>query len=204
MFTGGSSGIEATDQALQDSQAALASVFGADATTAFSEQQQILGQQQARLNQMVANPMGYTPEQLHAATTSINENTATAAKQAIGAAASYAAAHGGSDIGGGPIGQEVGQITSGATQSKAQQLSSLSQQNEELKQQNMWKAIGGLQSVGSEFGSATGTTAGAGSSAASTSTGAGTGALNAGQAGIEDVGAILSGVGGLVQAGIGK
>ena len=117
MFTGGSSGIEATDHALQDSQAALASVFGADATTAFSEQQQILGQQQARLNQMVANPMGYTPEQLHAATTSINENTATAAKQAIGAAASYAAAHGGSDIGGGPIGQEVGQITSGATQS---------------------------------------------------------------------------------------
>src|ERR1700704_4878630 len=112
--------------------------------------------------------MGYTPAQLHTATTSINDNTARAAKQALGSAAAFAAAHGSSDIGGGAIGQVAGGIGSAGAQSKSAQLASLSQQSEAMKQQNFWNAISGLNSVGSELGGAGGTAIGGAGSSAST------------------------------------
>ena len=75
---------------------------------------------QAKMSYLAANPQGYTPQQLASATTSINENTATAAKQALGSAAAFAASHGGADVGNGAVGEIAGQIGSQAAQSKAQ------------------------------------------------------------------------------------
>jgi hypothetical protein len=198
--SGGS--VAANDQALQDASLAQTKVMMADANTTFAENQSVLGAQRAKLNYIAANPMGYTPEQLHTATTAINENTATAAKHAIGAAAAYSASHGGSaDIGGGPSGQMVGEIASEAAQSKAQQLSSLSEQSQAMKQKNMWSAISGLQDVGNAYGSA-GSTAitGTGSSAGSTVS-AGGGVLEAKQAGWNQLSGVLSGISGMAQAG---
>jgi hypothetical protein len=197
----GSKEVEANDIALQNSQIAMNTTLSNDYSTTFAQNQAVLGQQQARLNAIAANPMGFTPQQLHTATTSVNENTATAAKQAIGAAAGYAAAHGGADVGGGGTAQLAGEIESAAGQSKAQQLSNLSTASEELKQQNMWKALGGLSEVGSGYGSAGSTAIGGAGTAAQTATGAGTGAVQAEEAASQEIGGVLGGIGGLVSAG---
>lgn len=194
--------VSATDEALQKSQAAMTNTLNRDYSTTFAEQQQLLANQQARLSAIAANPMGYTTAQLHNATTNINENTATAAKQALGAAAAYSAGHGAADVGSGVMGQIAGQIASGAAQSKAQQLSALSQQNEATKQQNFWNAIGGLNSVGSELGGQGGTAISGGGSAAESSVNAGSGALAAQQAGWQDIAGVLGGISGLATAGV--
>jgi hypothetical protein len=184
----------------------MTNTLNSDYSTTFSEQQQLLANQQARLSAIAANPMGYTTAQLHDATTNINENTATAAKQALGAAAAYSAGHGAADVGSGVAGQMAAGIESGAAQSKAMQLSQLSQQNEAMKQNNFWNAIGGLNSVGSELGGQGGTAIGGAGTAANSSVGAGSGALAAQQAGWQDVAGVIGAVGSLGMAGaaIGK
>lgn len=196
--------VAADDQALQDAQLAQTKALNADYAVTFAENQSVLGAQRAKLNYIAANPMGYTPEQMHTATTSINENTATAAKHAIGAAAAYAASHGGSaDIGGGASGQMVGEIASEAAQSKAQQLAALSETSQAMKQKNLWSALSGLQDVGAAYGSAGGTAIGGAGTAASTAIGAGQGVLEAKQAGWNQFAGVLGGIGGLAQAGTG-
>jgi hypothetical protein len=190
-----------TDEALQKSQAAMTNTLNNDYATSFAEQQSVLANVNAKLNYETANPMGYTPQQLATATTAINENTATAAKQALGSAAAFAATHGGADIGGGAVGEMAGQIGSAAAQSKAQQLAQLSNQNQAMKQENFWKGLSGLSGVGSEYGQASGTAISGAGSAANSSVGAGSGALAAQQAGWQDIGGVISGIGGLVGAG---
>src|ERR1035437_4996710 len=82
--------VAANDQALQDANVKAQTNLMADYSSSMANQNQILGNLKARMNFMASNPMGYTPQQLHLATTSINDNTARAAKQAIGAAAAFA------------------------------------------------------------------------------------------------------------------
>ena len=110
-----------TDEQLQQAQAKMTENLNQDYSTTFAEQQNLLSQQQAKLNYIASNPMGYTPAQLATSRTSINENTANAAKSALGSAAAFAAAHGGADVGSGVVGEIAGQIGSNAAQSKAQQ-----------------------------------------------------------------------------------
>jgi hypothetical protein len=192
---------DSTAGSLEKSQAAMTNTLNADYSTAFAEQQQALGGLTAKMNYLTANPMGYTPQQLATAKTSINENTATAARQALGAAAAFAAAHGGADIGNGAMGQIAGEIGSAATQSKAQSLASLSNANEEMKQQNFWKGISGLNSAASQYGGAAATGISGAGNAAESSVNAGQLKLASQQAGWADVGGVMSGIGGLVSAG---
>lgn len=195
--------IAKTDEQLQQAQAAMTTTLNNDYSTTFAEQQQVLNQQVARMNYIAANPMGYTPQELASQKTAINENTATAAKQALGTASAYASAHGGADVGNGAVGELAGEIASGAAQSKASQLTNLSLSNQQMKRQNFWNAIGGLNSAASEYGGAGGTAIGGAGSAASSSINAGSGALAAKQAGWQDLGGVLSGAGGLVGAAAG-
>lgn len=186
------------DQALQDSEIAANKVYLADYNTSFAENQTVLAQQKARLDAEVSNPMGYTPAQLHSATTSINENTATAAKQAIGAASAFAAAHGSSDIGGGAIGAEAGRIGSTAALAKAGELSSLSQQNEAIKQERMQAGLAGLSQVGAGYEAAAGgATTGSGMAAKGTVE-AGTGVNEAQTQAWKNFGSILGTAGSAV------
>lgn len=197
-FCSGSGEVQQESQALQNAQLAMTQTLNSNYETAFGEQQSVLAQQNARLNAIAANPMGLTQPQMAQARTAINENTATAAKQAMGSAAAFAAQHGGADVGSGAVGQIAGEIGSAAAQSKAGQLANLSNVNEATKQNNLWKALGGLSEVGSAYGGAAGTGAGASGSVANSSTGAGNLALQAGQAGWNDV---IGGIGAL--AGLG-
>lgn len=192
-----------TASGLEKAQAKMAATLNQDYATTFAEQQSVLANLSAKMNYITANPMGYTAPQLATARTSINENTAVAAKQALGSAAAFAATHGGADIGGGAIGELAGQIGSSAAQSKAQQLASLSQQNEALKQENFWKGIQGLNSVSSQYGGAGGTAIGGAGSAASTSVDAGRLKLASEQAGWQNAMGVVSGIGGLATAASG-
>ena len=190
-----------SDLDLNSAQMQMTNTLNQDYSASFAQEQQNLQQQQAKLNAIASNPMGYSPEEMNAMTTSINENTSNAAKQAIGAAASYAAAHGAADTGSGPTGLIAGQIASQAGQAKAAQLSQLSEANAGLKRQNFWTAMQGLSGVGSAFGNAANTAIGGAGTTSNSAVGAGKGAVDASQTGIEDVGSVLTGIGGLASAG---
>ena len=196
------SGGDSTAAGLEKSQAAMTNTLNQDYSLSFAEQQSVLGSQIAKMNYIAANPMGYTPQQLAAARTSINEGTATAAKQAMGSAAAFAAAHGGADVGSGAVGEIAGQIGSEAALSKSQQLSALNISNEETKQKNFWNAISGLNSAGSELGGASGTAIGGAGNAAQSSVDAGKLLLASQQAGWSDAFGVVSGVGSMM-SGIG-
>jgi hypothetical protein len=195
--------VAVNDQALQDATLASVKQQTADYGTTFAEQQQVLNSVKTRMAAMAANPMGYTPKQLAIQTTSINENFANAAKGALGSAAAFAAAHGSSDIGGGSIGQVAGQIGGAVATGKAQALSSLAQQNEDLKQQNMKFGLEGLNQVGSEYGGAGATAIGSVGSVADASTQAGAGVTAAQDAGWNRLTGVLSGLSGMAQAASG-
>ena len=175
----GNQQIENQDLAVQKTQTAMTQTLSNSYGQAFANQQNVLAAQQARLSAQTANPQGFTPQQLAGATTSINENTATAAKQAIGSAAAFAAAHGGASTSSGAAGQLAGEIASGAALAKSQQLSQVNQQNEELKQANYWRGIEGLNQVGAQYGQAAGTAAGSSASVASSGSQAGEAAFQA-------------------------
>lgn len=192
---------DSTAGSLEKSEATMANTLNSDYATTFAQQQGVLANVQAKMNYLTANPLGYTPQQLATQTTNINENTAVAAKQAMGAAAAFAASHGGADVGNGAAGQLAGQIASGAAQSKAQQLSQLSTANQAFKQQNFWNALSGLNQVGSEYGNAGGTAISGAGNASNASVNAGNLKLATQQAGWSNVGSVISGVGALASAG---
>lgn len=195
--------VAANDQALQDANLAANTQFLTDAKTSFAEQQQIQAKQTALANNLISNPMGYTPKQLAVASTSINENFARAAKTALGSAAAFAAAHGSSDIGGGGIGQIAGQIGEQAASGAASARADLANQNEAMKYQSMLTGLNELNTAGGAAQSAVGgSVTGAGTSG-ETTTNAGEGVVKAKQAGWENLGGVLSGIGGLVTAGTG-
>jgi hypothetical protein len=190
------------DQALQDATLASVKQQTADYGVTFNEQQNVLNSVKTRMAAEAANPMGYTPAQLAIQRTGINENFANAAKQAIGSAAAFGASHGSADIGGGPTGAMVGQIASQAATGAAGARANLAQQNEALKQENKWKALAGLDTVGAQYGGAAGTAIGSVSGVADASSQAGSGVIAAQQAGWQDISGVLSGISGLATAGV--
>jgi len=179
-WSGGDVG--ANDKQLMAANATAAKTSTANYFAALGAQSQIANQLATKSAYMAANPLGYSPEALHAATTSISDTTANAAKAAIGKAASFAASRGVSDVGGGAAGMEVGNIAEQAAQAKSAQLGELTQQNQAMKQQNLYAALSTLKSAGSELGGVAGTSAGAAAGQTGASLKAGEGEIAAKQA----------------------
>ena len=194
-------GGDSTASSLEASQAAFAKTAEGDNQIAFSEQQRLLASQQAKLQQIATNPQGYSPEQLHIASTSINDNTARAAKQAIGAAAQFGARGGATDISSPAAGQMAAGLLSAAAQNKASNLAQVAEQSQELKTQNMWKAISGLNEIGSQYGRSAESQGNIGVGAADASVKAGQLALAAKQSGMQQFGSMVSGLSGLAVPG---
>ena len=186
-----------TDRDIQAANAATAKTLQAHANITFAQQESVLARQTARYGQMVSNPMGYSPQELHTATTSVNDNTARAAKQAIGAAAAAGARYGAADIGGGAIGQVAGEIGSEAAQSKSQQLGQISAANEAMKRQNFLTGLQGLDQSGAAYGGASGAATSGAVGTSESAVQAGSGALAAQQAGWQNLSGVLTGIGGI-------
>ena len=195
----GSGKVASLSSQLQSAQLAATKTLNANYNTTFAQQQGVLKQQLDIANNTIANPAGLSPQELATQTTAINENTARAAKQAMGAAGAFAASHGGADVGSGATGQIAGEIASEAAQSKAGQLSNLSNINQAVKRENLWKGINLLQSTGSEYGGTGATAIGNSSGVANSSTNAGGLALQAGQQGFQDVLGGLKAAGGIAE-----
>jgi len=195
MCSGGQ--VQANDQQLQDQNLAANTNFLNDARTAFGEQQAIQAKQTAFANNLMANPMGYTPRQLAIQTTGVNENFARAAKNALGSAAAFGATHGAADVGGGATGQMAAQIGEAAATGKAGALSDIASANEQQKRESMLLGLNELNTAGGAAqGAVGGSTTGAGTTG-ETTTQAGTGVLAAKESGIQEFGSILSGIGSL-------
>lgn len=192
--------VAANDQALQDANLAANTNFLNDAKVAFAEQQQIQAEQTALANNMMANPMGYTPRELAIQTTGVNENFARAAKNALGSASAFAATHGGADVGGGGSGEIAAQIGTAAATGKAGALSDIASRNEELKRQSMLTGLSELnQSGAAAQGAEGGSVSGAGTTG-ETTTNAGTGVLAAKEAGWQHFAGTIGAIGGAVGA----
>jgi hypothetical protein len=190
------------DQALQDANLAANTNFLNDSKTAFAEQQQIQAKQTALANNMIANPLGYTPKELAIQTTGVNENFARAAKNALGSAAAFGAAHGAADVGGGATGALAAEIGTAAATGKAGALSDIASRNEAMKRESMMAGLGELNTAGGAAQSAEGgTIAGAGTTGGVT-TEAGTGVTAAKQAGWQNFAGVLGGVAGIAQAAV--
>lgn len=197
----GSSEVQKQSEQLEAAQTKMAETLDANYSTAFTEQQGVLAQQRAIANNIIANPQGLTPQEMATATTSINQNSAMAAKRAIGAAGAYAASHGGADVGSGAAGQIAGDIATSVAGGKAAELANLSNVNQAVKRQNLWQGIGLLSNTGSEYGSASGIGAEASGGVANSGTNAGNLALQAGQSTFGDILGGISGLAGLGLAG---
>jgi hypothetical protein len=194
--------VAVNDQALQDANLAANTNFLNDAKISFGEQQAIQAKQTAFANNMIANPMGYSPKQLAISSTNINENFAHAAKNALGSAAAFAAAHGSADIGGGATGQLAGQIGTQAATGAASARAELAGQNEAMKRESMLTGLQELNTAGGAAqGAVGGSTAGAGTTGGTT-VDAGKGVLDAQAAGWNELSGVLSGIGGLATAGL--
>ncbi len=190
--------IAQTDKDIQAANAATAKTLQAHADMTFAQQQAVLGRQMARMGQMVSNPMGYSKAYIHTATTSINDSTAQAAKQALASSAAFAATHGGADVGGGGVGQEAGQIGAQAGFEKSRELGQLSAGDEARKQENFLTGLQGMKQAGDAYGAAS-TEATSGAIGDSTSAvSAGSGALAAQDAGWQHTMGMISAAGGLV------
>ena len=192
MCSGGQ--VQANDQALQDQNLAANTNFLNDAKLAFGEGQQILGKQTAFANNLMANPLGYTPKELALQTTSVNENFANAAKRALGSAAAFGATHGAADVGGGATGALAGQIGEAAATGKAGALSDIASRNEAMKRESMLTGLQELNQAGSAASGASGQAIGGAGTTGSTTTQAGEGVLAAKKSGFEEFGSVLSAV----------
>ena len=197
----GSGKVQDDAQQEQNLQLATSKTLAANYNTTFAQQQQVLAQQKAIANNVIANPMGLSPQELATATTSINENVARGAKQAMGAAAAFAASHGGADVGSGATGQIAGQIASDAASAKSGELANLSNTNQAVKRANLWQGINLLSQTGAEYGGSGSTSIGNEGGVVNAGTNAGQLSLTAGQTGYQDVLGGLQAAGGLALTG---
>src|ERR1700730_3863751 len=192
LFCSSGGSVATDDKALQDAQLAQANALNSDYKLTFAENQNVVQNQMAKANALMSNPMGLSPQSLHASTTAINENTARATSQAIGAAAARGAQTGSSDIAGGGTAQLVAQIESAGAQSKSAQLSDLQQRNEAAKRESFMAGLSELNNAGSNLQGQTGN-AGS-SSVADSSVNAGKGALAAQEQGWQNTMGLISGI----------
>ena len=189
-----------TAKNLEETQAAMTSTLNASYTTMFAEQQALLKPLQVQLQQAVNNPQGFSPAELASLRTSSTDLTAGQFEKAAVAANTMGAAHGGADLSSGvQAGIEAGVATAGA-QTQAQNQQGITIANEQQRQQNFWKGIGGLEDIGG-LENAT-PVAGAGAGVANSATSAGNLALNSQQASWGDIGGVISGVAGLATGGV--
>jgi hypothetical protein len=190
--------VAAQDKTLQDANTAANTQFLADANTAFAGQQAIQAKQTALANNMIANPLGYTPRQLAIQTTGVNENFARAAKNALGSAAAFGAAHGAADVGGGGAGEMAAQIGTAAATGKAGALSDIASANEQQKRESMLLGLNELNTAGTAAGGAAGTAIGGAGTTAKSGVEAGTGVNEAQKQAWSNFGSILGTAGSAV------
>lgn len=140
-----------TQEALRNSQAAFTTTLQNAFKTTFAANQAILASLTATLEKAIANPQGYTAQELTALRTGATDTVAQATLNAQRGAGAYAATHGGADLGSGVQAQIQGSIGTAGAEQLAREQGQISIANAERQQQNYWNAIYGLTQVGAAY-----------------------------------------------------
>jgi len=135
-------------------------------TTQFGKQSQILSYLQGKLQPMIDNPTGFSPEALTALRTSASDTNSQQFNNAQTALNDQLAARGGAGaLPSGVDAQLRAQLAQGGAQQEASTQNQITLNDEQLKQQNYWNAINALSGNASQLnplGYSGGATAGAG------------------------------------------
>jgi hypothetical protein len=154
------------DQTLKDneaSQAALNKQLAATFTTQLGKQSAITDALTKKLQPMIDNPSGFSPEALTALRTSASDTDAAQANGARTALQDQLNARGG--LPSGADAQLRAQIESGAASTESNAQNNITLQNEQQKQQNLWQAVNALSGnaqIINPLGYSGGATSGAG------------------------------------------
>lgn len=160
MCSGGDKTLQQSEQA----QAGLNKKLMAAFTTNFGKQSSILDSLTKRLQPMIDNPTGFSPEALAALRTSASD---TNAGQFLGAQkalnSQIAGRQDASALGSGVDAQLRAGVAQAGAQNEANSQNNITLQNEQQKQQNFWSALNALSGNASQYnplGFAGGATAG--------------------------------------------
>jgi hypothetical protein len=139
-----------TEEANLKSQMEMTSMLKEDYSVTFAKNQAILGNLTTTLNNQIAKPQGYAPDELAAMRTQAMDTTTRQFAGAKAGAAIGAARYGG-DVASGVTAQTVGGVAATEAATQASEQSAITQSNAALKRQNYWKGIQGLQDVASGY-----------------------------------------------------
>jgi hypothetical protein len=125
--------------------------FAATLRDAFTQQfghlQDVMSFLTNKLTGQVNNPTGFSPQAKAAMTTNAMQTTATDYANAKAAAQAASAAHGGSTLPNGVQAQIQGQLAQAGANEQTSQLNNINLADEQLKEENQWRAISGLEGV---------------------------------------------------------
>jgi hypothetical protein len=140
-----------TLQASEKAQAAFNNQLMTAFNTNFGKQSAVLDQLTKRLQPMIDNPTGYSPEALTALRTSASDTNAAQAKDAQVALNNQIAAHGGGEFGSGVDAQLRAGLESAKATNESQSQNQITLQNEDQKQQNLWQAVNALSGTAAGY-----------------------------------------------------
>jgi hypothetical protein len=138
---------DSTVKATETAQAAFTNTLSSSFSTAFANNQAILGKLTTTLTNAVNNPQGFDPKTLALMKTNASDTVAAQTGQAQTAANAYLASHGGAELGSGVAAQIKGSIAASGATETAKEESGIDVQNGMLQNQNYWNAISGLTNV---------------------------------------------------------
>lgn len=197
MCCSGDSTVKASETASAAMQTALNSSF----STAFANNQAILGKLQSTLTNAVQNPQGFDPKTLALMKTNASDTVTQQTLNAQQGANAYLATHGGAELGSGVAAQIKGGIAAAGSTEQAKESSNIDIQNGMLQNQNYWQAVNGLTNVANAENPTAYATAANGSADATANLSKAY--LASQQAGWQDTFGVISGVAGLASAAAG-
>lgn len=192
---------DSTAKNAEQAQAAFTQTLQSSFQQAFANSQGILSGLTSKLTEAMNNPQGFSPAELQLMKSQASDTVTGQTQAAEKAASTYAASHGGADLGSGVQSQIAGTIAASGATEQAKESSNIDLANAEQQQQNYWRAIGGLSNV-AQAENPTGF-AGAANQGAGEVANLSQAVLASQQAGWQDVGSVISGVAGLGSAATG-
>lgn len=141
---------DSTLRSQEKSQAAFTGTLMSTFKTQFANQSGILNFLSGKLQPMINNPQGYSPEALAAMRTGATETGATQFGNAQKALQESEAARGGNGLPSGVDAQLTAQNANSAAAQESQAQEGITLQNEQQKQNNFWNATNALNGVAAE------------------------------------------------------
>lgn len=140
-----------TAKSAEASSATFATTLQNAFKTQFGAQSAVLDFLNSKLTAAVDNPQGMSPQALAAARTQATQQTSGDYAKAEQAVNGQIAARGGSTLPSGVDAQIHGSLAAAGANEESNAQNNITLQNEQLRQQNYWNAVSGLNGVANEY-----------------------------------------------------